>query len=119
MATHSSVLAWRIPGTGEPDGLPSTGSHESDTTETTSQQQQQQQQQQRSTRQKQDSERSHLQKKMSVGQMVVEGEFRNEGSTQRPWKGSMTNRKRARLVVRARESRVKAQYPMLESVRLF
>ena len=23
MATHSSVLAWRIPGTGEPDGLPS------------------------------------------------------------------------------------------------
>ena len=27
MATHSSVLAWRIPGTGEPGGLPSTGSH--------------------------------------------------------------------------------------------
>ena len=27
MATHSSVLAWRIPGMGEPDGLPSTGSH--------------------------------------------------------------------------------------------
>ena len=27
MATHSSVLVWRIPGTGEPDGLPSTGSH--------------------------------------------------------------------------------------------
>ena len=27
MATHSSVLAWRIPGTGEPDGLRSTGSH--------------------------------------------------------------------------------------------
>ena len=27
MATHSSVLAWRIPGTGEPDGLLSTGSH--------------------------------------------------------------------------------------------
>ena len=27
MATHSSVLAWRIPGTVEPDGLPSTGSH--------------------------------------------------------------------------------------------
>ena len=26
MATHSSVLAWRIPGTGEPVGLPSTGS---------------------------------------------------------------------------------------------
>ena len=26
MATHSSVLAWRIPGTGEPDGLPSVGS---------------------------------------------------------------------------------------------
>jgi len=25
MATHSSVLAWRIPGTGEPGGLPSTG----------------------------------------------------------------------------------------------
>ena len=30
MATHSSVLAWRIPGTGEPGGLPSS---ESDTTE--------------------------------------------------------------------------------------
>ena len=27
MATHSSVLAWRIPGTGEPDGLMSMGSH--------------------------------------------------------------------------------------------
>ena len=27
MATHSSVLAWRIPGTVEPDGLPSMGSH--------------------------------------------------------------------------------------------
>ena len=27
MATHSSVLAWKIPGTGEPDGLPSMGSH--------------------------------------------------------------------------------------------
>ena len=27
MATHSSVLAWRIPGTGEPGGLPSTRSH--------------------------------------------------------------------------------------------
>ena len=27
MATHSSVLAWRIPGTGEPGGLPSVGSH--------------------------------------------------------------------------------------------
>ena len=27
MATHSSVLAWRIPGTGEPCGLPSMGSH--------------------------------------------------------------------------------------------
>ena len=26
MATHSSVLAWRIPGVGEPDGLPSMGS---------------------------------------------------------------------------------------------
>ena len=26
IATHSSVLAWRIPGTGEPGGLPSTGS---------------------------------------------------------------------------------------------
>ena len=39
MATHSSVLAWRIPGTGEPGGLPSRGSHrvplESDTTEAT------------------------------------------------------------------------------------
>jgi len=27
MATHSSVLAWRIPGTGDPGGLPSMGSH--------------------------------------------------------------------------------------------
>ena len=26
-ATHSSILAWRIPGTGEPGGLPSMGSH--------------------------------------------------------------------------------------------
>ena len=25
--THSSVLAWRIPGTGEPGGLPSVGLH--------------------------------------------------------------------------------------------
>ena len=32
MATHSSVPAWRIPGTGEPDGQPSMGS---DTTEAT------------------------------------------------------------------------------------
>ena len=27
MATHSNVLAWRIPGTGEPGGLPSMGLH--------------------------------------------------------------------------------------------
>ena len=27
MATHSSVLAWRVPGTAEPGGLPSMGSH--------------------------------------------------------------------------------------------
>ena len=27
MATHSSVFAWRIPGAGEPGGLPSMGSH--------------------------------------------------------------------------------------------
>ena len=27
MATHSSILAWRIPGTEEPGGLPSMGSH--------------------------------------------------------------------------------------------
>ena len=27
MATHSSILAWRIPGTAEPSGLPSMGSH--------------------------------------------------------------------------------------------
>ena len=27
MATHSSVLAWKIPGTGEPGGLPSMGLH--------------------------------------------------------------------------------------------
>ena len=42
MATHSSVLDWRIPGTGEPGGLPSMGPTESDTTEATQQQQQQQ-----------------------------------------------------------------------------
>ena len=35
MATHSSVLAWRIPGTGESDGLPSLGRTESDMTEAT------------------------------------------------------------------------------------
>ena len=35
MATHSSVLAWRIPRTGEPGGLPSMGHTESDTTEVT------------------------------------------------------------------------------------
>ena len=27
MATHSGILAWRIPGTGEPGGLPSMGLH--------------------------------------------------------------------------------------------
>ena len=27
MATHSGIFAWRIPGTGEPGGLPSMGSH--------------------------------------------------------------------------------------------
>ena len=35
MATHSSVLAWRIPGTEEPGGLQSMGRTESDTTEAT------------------------------------------------------------------------------------
>ena len=35
MATHSSVLAWRIPGKGKPGGLPSTGRTESNTTEAT------------------------------------------------------------------------------------
>ena len=35
MATHSSVLAWRVPGTGEPDGLPSYRVAELDTTEVT------------------------------------------------------------------------------------
>ena len=39
MATHSSVLAWRIPGTAEPGGLPSMASQESDTTDATWQQQ--------------------------------------------------------------------------------
>ena len=32
MATSSSVLAWRIPGTGEPGGLPSMGSHMTEVT---------------------------------------------------------------------------------------
>ena len=40
MATHSSVLAWRIPETGEPGGLPSMGRTESNMTEKTQQQQQ-------------------------------------------------------------------------------
>ena len=35
MATHSSVLAWRIPGTQEPGGLQSMGSQESERTEQT------------------------------------------------------------------------------------
>ena len=35
MATHSSVLAWRIPGMGNPGGLPFMGRTESDTTEAT------------------------------------------------------------------------------------
>ena len=35
MATHSSVLAWRIPGTGEPGGCRLWGRTESDTTEAT------------------------------------------------------------------------------------
>ena len=35
MATHSSVLAWRIPGTEEPGGLPSMGRTESDMTDAT------------------------------------------------------------------------------------
>ena len=39
MATHSSVLAWRIPGRGDPGGLPLWGCTESDTTEATQQQQ--------------------------------------------------------------------------------
>ena len=33
MATHSSILAWRIPQTGEPGGLQSMGHKEPDTTE--------------------------------------------------------------------------------------
>ena len=43
MATHSSILAWRIPGTEEPGGLPSMAQSrtESDKTEATQQQQQQ------------------------------------------------------------------------------
>ena len=32
MATHSSVLAWRIPGMGEPGGLPSIESHTTEVT---------------------------------------------------------------------------------------
>ena len=35
MATHSSVFAWKIPGTGEPGGLLSMGWTELDTTEAT------------------------------------------------------------------------------------
>ena len=39
---HSSTLAWKLPWTGEPGGLPSMGSHRVDMTEMTQQQQQQQ-----------------------------------------------------------------------------
>ena len=35
MATHCSILAWRIPWTEEPDGLQSIGHKESDATDTT------------------------------------------------------------------------------------
>ena len=42
MATHSSVIAWRLPGTGSPAGCGLLGRAESDTTAATSQQQQQQ-----------------------------------------------------------------------------
>ena len=45
MATHSSVLAWRIPGTGSLVGFRLWGRTELNTTEATQQQQQQQQQQ--------------------------------------------------------------------------
>ena len=38
MATHSSVLTWRTPGTGESGGLPSMGRTESDATDATQQQ---------------------------------------------------------------------------------
>ena len=41
MATHSSVLAWRIPGMAELGGLPSMGSHRVPHDEVTQQQQQQ------------------------------------------------------------------------------
>ena len=41
MAAHPSALAWGIPGTGQPGGLPSMGSTESATTAATWQQQQQ------------------------------------------------------------------------------
>ena len=40
MATHSSILAWRIPGTGEPGGLQSMGSHRVGHTKAMQQQQQ-------------------------------------------------------------------------------
>ena len=50
MAAHSSVLAWRIPGTGSLVGCRLWGRTESDTTEATQQQQQQQQQQQEKTK---------------------------------------------------------------------
>ena len=49
MATHSSIPAWRIPGTGEPAGLLSMGSHRVGHDLATEQQQQQQQQQQQVT----------------------------------------------------------------------
>lgn len=38
---------------------------------------------------------------------------------QRPWDGYRPNRDRARQVLKTRESRVKAQYPALESIQLF
>ena len=54
MATHSSVLAWRIPGTGSLVGCRLWGRTESDTTEATQQQQQRQQQQQQQQQQQYD-----------------------------------------------------------------
>ena len=68
MATHSSALAWRIPGTGEPGGCRLWGRTESDTTEAT----QQQQQQQEATGDMCEDEECHLTLTLYSGCWIIE-----------------------------------------------
>ena len=68
MATHSSVLAWRIPGMVEPGGCCLWGRTESDTTEAT----QQQQQQQEATGDMCEDEECHLTLTLYSGCWIIE-----------------------------------------------